>query len=451
MASMRDWLKGPEAEKGRVVVVHCKAGKGRSGTVATSYLVSEEGWSVEDAMLRFTARRMRSGFGSGISIPSQIRWVGYTDWWTKHGKVYVERQIEILEVHVWGLRDGVKVAIEGYVEEGRIIKTFHTFSRHERTIMDDTSPEALSPVVGKSTPSERALPLHESKPQASNPDSPATSSTSSVNLSRAESSGWANGAVVLFRPSKPLILPSSDINVDLERRNNAKYGLTMVTSVAHVWFNAFFESQYALQKSISNPTATPSETQPQSLDPTNPPSNGVFSIHWDAMDGIKGSSRKGTRALDSLSVVWRAAPTGSTAPTAERGRLSRIITQPTPGEPIPESGPANRDNHSHLNTLEHSKPKNLGLRVGLPHSQDVSRAASPADYVEGQKVEDDDSEKGIKASGPNEEEFVPQPDKANEKDEGIMVGFKDATNHPDIQDLPESSQKMPGQLTTDER
>ena len=72
MASMRNWLK---AKEGRVAVVHCKAGKGRSGTASCSYLISEEGWEVEKALKRFTERRMRPGMGKGVSIPSQLRWI----------------------------------------------------------------------------------------------------------------------------------------------------------------------------------------------------------------------------------------------------------------------------------------------------------------------------------------------------------------------------------------
>ena len=110
---MRDWLKGQDTEIERVVVVHCKAGKGRSGTIACSYLISEEGWAAQDALARFTSRRMRAGFGEGVSIPSQLRWIKYVAWWADHGKAYVEGAVEILEVRVWGLRDGVKVSVEG--------------------------------------------------------------------------------------------------------------------------------------------------------------------------------------------------------------------------------------------------------------------------------------------------------------------------------------------------
>ena len=449
MASMRDWLKGPDAEKERVVVVHCKAGKGRSGTVATSYLISEEGWSIEDAMLRFTARRMRNGFGAGISIPSQVRWVGYTDWWTKHGKVYVERQIEILEVHVWGLRDGVKVAVEGYVEEGRVIKTFHTFSRYEKTVMDDPSPDPLSPIIESPSSIARGLPINESKPQANTSESPTTASVSSSKSLHTQLSHEPGAAAALFRPAQPLILPSSDINVDFERRNKAKYGLTMVTSVAHVWFNAFFESQYALQQSNSNITTSNSIVQPQLLDPTNPPTSGVFSIHWDAMDGIKGSARKGTRALDRLSIVWRVAPSKPPDSTTEAHQPPKIITQPIPGEPIPESGPSNRNEFSHFSLSETPQSRNLGLRDETPTDTDISRASSPAVSVEGKEVDDDDSEKGVKAHGPDGEDFVPHVKDDSKKDGGTILGLKETTDQTGTEGLPESKQKFPGQLTNE--
>ena len=145
---MRNWLQRLDEEKKspntdtdkneRVAVVHCKAGKGRSGTIACAYLISQEGWKKEDALQRFTDRRMRVGFGNGVSIPSQLRYVGYIDKWANEmGKQYVERPVEILEVHIWGLRDGVKVAVEGYVDEGKKIKGIHLFHRNERTVVED--------------------------------------------------------------------------------------------------------------------------------------------------------------------------------------------------------------------------------------------------------------------------------------------------------------------------
>ncbi len=382
MASARDWLKDSEAKE-RVLVVHCKAGKGRSGTVACSYLISEEGWTVEDALARFTARRMRNGFGAGISIPSQLRWIGYADWWTKHGKIYVERQMEVLEVHVWGLKDGVKVGVEGYVEEGKVIKTFHTFTRDERMVMDPTAEGTTKPASTSDHLNERTLPLNQSVAQ-------------SVSSTITRSPSEPGASAVIFRPSKPIILPTSDINIDFERRNKATYGFTMVTSVAHVWFNTFFESQCS---STSPPDATISPTGPipTMTDPNNLPESGVFEIDWDAMDGIKGSVRKGIRALDRLAVVWRAVP--------NQGSNIRIITEPAIGEPVPESKPAD------WTKANSNSEKNLGLRTESPISENVSRASSMVDMkdqaIRPHDEGDSDSEAGVRSHGPEGEEHIP--------------------------------------------
>ena len=360
MASMRNWLKDPEADKlKRMVVVHCKAGKGRSGTVACSYLISEEGWEIKDALARFTERRMRVGFGAGVSIPSQLRYVGYVDRWAKNGKLYVERKVEILEVHAWNLRDGVKVAVEGYIEEGRKIKTIHVFTKHEQTVTDadpqnlPTSPQLLSPVSDSKNSS------------MTSPSSHSPSSTLSPS---------ANPAVI-FRPKSRIIVPTSDINIDLERRNRAPYGLTMVTSVAHVWFNAFFEG----------------------LGPENSGNalkSGVFEIEWDAMDGLKGSKSKGTRALDRLAVVWKVAEDDETP--------AIVITEPEAGEAVPDNQPA--DWHG-----EAEKEKSFGIRSESPAAEDTSRANSlrgaraeprtEADEEENAQGTDDDSLAGVKTHG----------------------------------------------------
>ncbi|KAL1851601.1 Telomerase protein component 1 [Paecilomyces lecythidis] len=327
MASMRNWLHGSndagqEGKGKRVAVVHCKAGKGRSGTVACSYLVSQEGWKLEDATQRFTERRMRSGFGAGVSIPSQMRWLRYVDLWTnRYGKKYVERPIEILEIHVWGLRDGVKIAVEGFVDEGKKIKCFHLFHRNEKTVVDD----------GKIIPPEKNGKKDRLKELASSSTVSSSSSSFATTASPVEtvtSPTASNGgtptapttrvSAVVLRPNKPVILPSSDVNIDFERRSKAAYtGWTMVTSVAHVWFNAYFEGG-------------------------DQHDSGIFEEDWEKLDGIKGSSKKGTRALDRVRVVWRYASPSQLAnkaperPEDAQPAPGKVITEPKPGDPVPE-------------------------------------------------------------------------------------------------------------------
>lgn len=415
MASMRNWLHDDEEQekhtadkaKRRVAVVHCKAGKGRSGTVACSYLISQEGWTKADALKRFTERRMRAGFGEGVSIPSQLRYVGYVDRWTNQmSKQYVERPVEILELHVWGLRDGVKASVEGFVDGGKGIKCFHAFDRDEKVVVEDgtaaENPRQTSDMLSKGNG--------------------VTQSQSSTSLKSQSQSAFSFGSsrssemsTVIFKPSSPLILPTSDVNIDFERRNTGNYtGWTMVTSLAHVWFNVYFEGGH------------------QGAD------SGVFEIDWEAMDGIKGSAKKGIRALDKMKVVWRYSKEGEA--------LSKVITEPARGEAVlePEAanwkGEENRDETAEAQAKRsdgvssgragasaltmgatiaagsESLRKELGLRKQTADSTNISRANSPTredhkavqeshELEEGEE-ESEDGEHGVRALGPEGEEHI---------------------------------------------
>ena len=272
IASMRDWINekderacGKDKEKGgRVAVVHCKAGKGRSGTMACSYLISECGWTPDKALAQFTERRMRSGFGQGVSILSQLRWVGYVDRWTKYEKLYVERQIEIKEIHVWGMRGNVKVSIRGYAQAGKEIKRFHTFTNEERIITNG---------LGSTVESRYGIRTgrDEAKAGMTLPDKAGTK---------------PNCSVVILKPAMRIILPTNDINIAFEQHIKVFHNWKIATSIAHVWLNAFFEGNGPENKGQAD-------------------DDGIFEIDWDRMDGIKCFRQKGAQALDRLAILWK--------------------------------------------------------------------------------------------------------------------------------------------------
>lgn len=465
IASMRNWLSGNDLDADasdpadhktklatqvldalkdktneRVVVVHCKAGKGRSGTMACSYLIAESGWTPEEAIARFTERRMRPNFGPGVSIPSQLRWLSYVDRWTKGGKKYIDREIEILEIHVWGLRPGVKLAVEGFVDQGKKIKVFHTFAKKERQVVEGNAPggsgmidmmyemagygdsttdqqdsEATESTEKKDTPNATPTPTTATNSPNSSTKSPVTPKTRSsksppklISLisrstslrtkkpngnesseSTATSSPTApsdgdepepGGMAVIFKPEASIRIHNSDVNVTIERRHRApkSVGLTMVTAVAHVWFNTFFEGNGPEQGGI------PDET-------------GVFDIEWEKLDGIKGSSQKGTRAADRIAVLWK-----SIVP--EDGKPEPVIGQPSINAPVPQMPAADWQGD---NDEDPEKEKHLGLRVQSPDSEDVSKASSIMEEIsggnEGNDKRSDDEFEGLKSHGPIEE------------------------------------------------
>ena len=348
LASMRDWLWESDGEgetrrrkKGedggeRVVVVHCKAGKGRSGTASCSYLIAEEGWGIEEALSRFTERRMKPGWGEGLSIASQVRWLGYVERWAKQGRLYVERKVEVCEVHVYGLRDGVRVDVDGFVEEGKKIKTWHTFTDEERVIVrgklkntgfTDAAVELWGQVNGgrgnsKNSSRTNLVKLNMSGDSTVEVEA-SVSNNRDVNVSAEKGTsvpaGLAEkledaavediiGADAIFWPKQPIIVDTNDVCIYLERRTRGAHAWALTTSVAHVWFNCFFEGHGPEKNGEAD-------------------DSGIFEIEWDAMDGLKGSSRKGTKALDRITVVWRAV------------EKKEVVTEPKEGEEVKQSQP----------------------------------------------------------------------------------------------------------------
>lgn len=317
--------EGKGKGNGRVIVVHCKAGKGRSGTMSTAFLIAERNWAAADALARFTERRMRPGFGQGVSIPSQQRWVAYVDRWAHHGRRYVERRAQVLEVHVWGVRDGVRIEVEGFVDEGKKIKPFHRFTHDERTVVDGPDMGVGVPNNGSGAESESEVAsasesVSSSKSRvkkakqklrtsilfsqaagrlatqpanpAQAPTSPASSSPSQFGnqnevVSPPEATTPSPGQAIILRPSKDVVLPTNDVKVSVQRRSRQRqFAPSIITTVAHVWFNAFFEGK--------GPELGTAEE------------SGVFEVAWDQMDGLKGFMRVGSRAFDRMAVVWRA-------------------------------------------------------------------------------------------------------------------------------------------------
>lgn len=305
---------------GRVVVVHCKAGKGRSGTLSSSFLIAERAWPAHDALARFTSRRMRPGFGQGVSIPSQRRWITYVDRWAARGKRYVERRVQVLEVHLWGVRDGVRVEVEGFVDGGRKVRAFHRFSHSERTIVEGPGDAGKAAAAGdsegegsasESTTSTRSrakkakdklrssvLFSHAVSRIATQATAPGLQAPSSASSSLSQLSKDTDdvgpsraptpdpGPAIILRPSKEVTLETSDVKISVQRRSKPRQlAPSIITSVAHVWFNAFFEGR-------GPELETPEES-------------GVFEASWDEMDGLKGFMKLGTRAFERMAVVWR--------------------------------------------------------------------------------------------------------------------------------------------------
>jgi len=72
--NVKHWIKSNDKN---VAVIHCKAGKGRTGLMICCYMIFSQEWSNPKDALDFYAA-MRTFNKKGVTIPSQIRYVYYT-------------------------------------------------------------------------------------------------------------------------------------------------------------------------------------------------------------------------------------------------------------------------------------------------------------------------------------------------------------------------------------
>merc|ERR550534_1188656 len=117
--SVRDWL-GEHPDN--VIVVHCKGGKGRTGTMICVWLIESGVFSSAALSLDyFGNRRTDTNVSSkfqGVETPSQSRYVGYYEWMKSHGRVLPEAiplrltQIQITGLMYCGRGDGSDFSVE---------------------------------------------------------------------------------------------------------------------------------------------------------------------------------------------------------------------------------------------------------------------------------------------------------------------------------------------------
>lgn len=136
-----------------VALLHCKAGKGRSGTVACAFLMSNYKYSFEKATALFTEHRMRSSFGEGISIASQRRYLRYVEDWVHvlDQQYYCPIKIRIDQVRIWQpYYPELDVTVCEYTEKGANLAPVYTFTDSdvakrlpEYVILAPENPDAL--------------------------------------------------------------------------------------------------------------------------------------------------------------------------------------------------------------------------------------------------------------------------------------------------------------------
>lgn len=237
-----------------VAVIHCRAGKGRSGTLACAYLMYESYikhnnviMTVDDANDLYTANRMAPGFGKGVSINSQLRYLQY---WYTYLNGTLPQQIDMERFNCKCPQ--VSIQITGFV-----LKNALTYIRQ----LDEHKPFVTINVQGY-IPSQEAEVGAKLVPYW------------------ISSRGWVKRkpgcndyALVLKRP---LMLKAV---VDLR---------IQINQLLYVWFNGYFETIKSRHLLVLHPHKV----------------KGTFEVPFEEMDGYKGTDCRGLKLFDLFQCKW---------------------------------------------------------------------------------------------------------------------------------------------------
>jgi len=106
----------------KVVVVHCKAGKGRTGVIIASFLIFDRRVKTsQEALEMYAAQRTKNG--KGVTIPSQQRYVHYMGRWMNLGgrEPHPNQQLRLTKVRCRAPLSPMTVSFECSDQEKRIL------------------------------------------------------------------------------------------------------------------------------------------------------------------------------------------------------------------------------------------------------------------------------------------------------------------------------------------
>lgn len=117
--SVDSWLS---ANKDHVAVIHCMAGKGRTGTVICSYLLYKQLCSTSKDALEFFRKKRSGEKETSVDEPSQIRYIEYFEAYLK-GKDITPKKFILNQILIQNLLD--------YYFKGQIQIEIYEFSKRE--------------------------------------------------------------------------------------------------------------------------------------------------------------------------------------------------------------------------------------------------------------------------------------------------------------------------------
>ncbi|EDO16245.1 hypothetical protein Kpol_505p22 [Vanderwaltozyma polyspora DSM 70294] len=266
--------------KSNVAVIHCKMGKGRSGTIVIAYLMKYLENSLDQSKDIFMKGRFKLGISKGVTIWSQLRYLRYHEIFLKYDLDTQKRILRQLKNNIGNIRFHLqtielvnpisfiqmqshscvaKVKVQTYKSGLSSLKTLASMSSEKQVIENNKEKITIvCPVILSNDITDIKIKI-------------------GIKIQEVEG-------------GKYYCQKTSDLT------NNLTNGMTF----ANFWFNIYWESIRGVKNDISSTFSMEQLKYQQSLG-----QEYEMQVHWDKFDGTKGTRHKGLKLFDSMNIKWK--------------------------------------------------------------------------------------------------------------------------------------------------
>lgn len=244
-----------------VAVLHCKSGKGRSGTICCSYLIYKSlNLQLETDPLQviefYTQKRMRPSSGDGVSILSQRR---YLEYWFE----YLNLSPELKNIY------------HGFTQN---ISMFD-LKKSCITMIRINNLEYSEDIFISCLDLDLVLETYIKRQDYPN----GVQAKQAYQVHASDIRKKQNNNLIIV-PGKPVYISDlKDVRISFKKW-------------CFSWFNIFFETLHSNNKKTFAIDSIMDNTQFI---------NGQYNLRWKDLDGFKGTRQKGMQLFESLDICWR--------------------------------------------------------------------------------------------------------------------------------------------------
>ncbi|CEP61820.1 putative phosphatidylinositol-3,4,5-trisphosphate 3-phosphatase LALA0_S04e01442g [Lachancea lanzarotensis] len=254
----------------RVALLHCKMGKGRSGSVVVAYLMKFMSCSLRESRDIFMSNRFRAGITRGVTIKSQLRYLNYHELFLHWGQS-IDRSSILTEI----ARSRFKVTkidisnplphLGLDLKNCSIVVRVHIYNRSRNGLFELLEADCDDLFYDERT-------------------------------NRRKTSVSADTGVF-----------ESDVRFSFGLRfknNEIVDNITQMTSISHCWLNLYWETLIC-SRNESLTSYTLKDLRSEQNCSRDGKSFALFTIKWDDLDGVKGTPNKGVKLFESVTLRWQ--------------------------------------------------------------------------------------------------------------------------------------------------